>query len=164
MKRALCLLVLILTVLTDMQAQDFTSRFMASHPNDSLLQCLTISPKMMERIMKLSAMENGKRANTEQVLSKLKSARIITSKAGKEYFNEAETLLLKNQHRFTLLNQSRQDGTHSIFVRKRDSIISELILLSLDDKQKLFTIIDFTGEMDKDFIKTLTQQWDAGNQ
>lgn len=36
-------------------AQDFASRFMAEHQADSNLTCVTISPKMMEEIMKSDA-------------------------------------------------------------------------------------------------------------
>ena len=36
-------------------AQDFASRFLTEHKGDSNLTCVTISPKMMEEIMKSDA-------------------------------------------------------------------------------------------------------------
>ena len=41
-------------------AQDFASRFMAEHQADSNLTCVTISPKMMEEIMKRDAEKERK--------------------------------------------------------------------------------------------------------
>lgn len=160
MERALCLLMFAIAALTGANGQDFTSRFMESHAKDTLVKCLTVSPKMMNRITRFHIEGNDGKDDAERILSKLKSARIVTSRNGKEHFAEAKTLLQKNKQRFTLLSESRQDGTHTIFVRKRNDIISELVMLSLDKEGKLFTIINFTGEMDKTFIETLTHEWD----
>ena len=55
-------------------AQDFASRFLTEHKADSNLTCITISPKMMEEIMKSDAEKDDE---VLEIISNLKSMILI---------------------------------------------------------------------------------------
>ena len=58
-------------------AQDFASRFLTEHKADSNLTCITISPKMMEEIMKSDAEKDDE---VLEIISNLKSMQMLTAK------------------------------------------------------------------------------------
>ena len=57
--------------------QDFASRFMSLYAHQSTLQCTTVSPLMLERMMQLPDVEEND--HTRQVLSQLKSIQMANN-------------------------------------------------------------------------------------
>ena len=80
MKRVLCLLLIACSI--HVWGQDFASKFMEQcAKEDGDIQCQTVSPIMMEKLMDTMTAPDGDRDEEvpEYLLSKLKSARIITA-------------------------------------------------------------------------------------
>ena len=105
-------------------AQDFASRFMAEHQADSNLTCVTISPKMMEEIMKSDA---EKDKEVLDMISNLKSMQVLTSDVeGKKYFNAAlkvERRIPVGLNRFFLLRTNLRI-VRLWFVRKKVRLLN----------------------------------------
>ncbi|MBQ8277875.1 MAG: DUF4252 domain-containing protein [Bacteroidaceae bacterium] len=129
--------------------QDFAARFMALYGDRHCLTCKTISPKMMERIMKLNAV--GESAQAKAVLAQLKGIRIVTSEgedSARHLFDEAEELAQRNNKRYK--PYSKRENL-SVYVRKRGKTLVELVAVRLKDS-KHFSLLDFTGNMSEDII------------
>lgn len=158
MKRVLCLLSIVCSIHT--WGQDFASKFMEQcSGEEDEIQCQTVSPKMMEKLMDAMAASNGDRDEgvPEYLLSKLKSARVITvTKQSEELFRKAEHLIEKNKNRFSPLAENQAGQNNKVFVRRRDEVILELVVLNLDSDEKTLTIVDLTGDMDDRFMKMLS--------
>lgn len=160
MKRGLCLLWIAFSFHVAW-GQDFAAKFMeqcAAEQGENL-RCQTISPKMMEKLVEVMASENKEKDEEipAYLLSKLKSARIVTSTGhGKKLFRKAEELMEKNKNRFTPWGEEDPERTNPVFVRKHGDTICELVMLSLTADKKNFTIVNFTGEMDEEFMQTLS--------
>lgn len=155
MKKKLLLLIVSCISCMTVGAQDFASRFMMEFNQDSTIHCQTISPKMMEKLGSVQRNRKGKEA--VRLITKLKSARIITGEDKPEYFRHAEKMLKQNRQRFVPLSQSTALGNNLIFVRQKDNSIIELILLNQDSTEGTFTLINLTGNMDKEFIRILSE-------
>lgn len=124
------------------------------------LKCQTIGPKMMERLMEMSeaGTEYEEETETGFFLSKLKSARIVTTERhGEKYFDQAKLLIEKNRNRFVPLAEGTDAGNNLIFVRRQDELIRELVMLNFNRMDEVLTIINFTGEMDDGFIRQLSK-------
>ena len=158
MKRVLCLLLIACSIHT--WGQDFASKFMEQCSKENgEIQCQTVSPKMMEKLVDTMTAPNGDR--DEEVpgylLSKLKSARIITAtKQSEKFFRKAEHLIEKNKNRFTPWVENQPGQKNKIFVRKHDEVIRELVVLNLNPDEKTLTIVNLTGDMDDRFMKMLS--------
>ena len=95
MKRVLSFIIAI-NLISICHGQDFASKFISTVTKKDLLHCQTISPKMMEKLVKMPEHENKDGNEPEDsiifLLSKLKSARIVTSeqfgKRAAEMFQE----------------------------------------------------------------------------
>jgi len=135
-------------------AQDFASRFLENHKPDANLTCVTISPKMIEKVMDLDVNDDGKMMD---MISKLKSMQMLTSQSnGQKYYKEALGVLDKNQDRFKpFVSFEDKSENFQIMVRKKRSAIIELVMLMCENEN--FTIINFTGNMSKDFIDMLAK-------
>lgn len=131
-------------------AQDFASRFMAEHKSDLNLTCISISPRMMEEVLKVNVEEDGNKIL--DIISNLKSMQMVSAeKDGTKYFKKALDILNKNSNRFEpflSFNDSLQDC--KIMVRKKNGVILELVML-MNQSGKFF-VINFTGNMSDDFI------------
>lgn len=152
MRQWILVLVMLWGNLPVISAQDFATRFLDEHRADSSLTCVTISPKMMEEILRIDLGED----DMMQIISELKSMQIIRSeKDGSQYFSQAQELMNKNSDRFeTFLSASHPTGECMVAIyKKRDEII-ELVMLMSDNEQ--FLVINFTGKMSEDFITKLT--------
>lgn len=168
MKRVLCLLLALTVVRT--WGQDFASRFMTDFETDTLVQCYTVSPKMMEKLIRIHE-EKEHTDKSEQhiryLLSKLKSARfIIGTRRGERYYKHAEQLMAKNKNRFSLLAEGATESADQhtlLYVRKRDEVIVELVMLSLNEAEHAFNAVNFTGEMDDAFIRLLSRSGNPPN-
>lgn len=157
MRRALCLLVIMLVAVAAnaQHNQDFASKFMKMNKADSTIRCVTVSPKMMMTLQ--GNTDENHTAGMRQAVSKLKSARIVT--AADSYFDVAVELLRQNANRFSLERDFRNGEQHWAFYKrasKRGNIV-ELIMLQADSNKRQLTIVNLTGNLDDDFIRSLTQ-------
>lgn len=157
MKSVIFTLFLLLGGWVTAKAQDFASRFMMDFSKDTSIHCQTISPKMMGKLVTMHQKEESD-ATARQLIGKLKSARIIQGGDNPKYFLHAEKLLKRNRQRFIPLNQSTAHGNNQIFVRRKDDMIIELIMLNKNAEMGTFTIINLTGDMDDEFIRILSGQ------
>ena len=151
MKKAMLMLVMTMTGSLVASAQDFASRFMMDFNKDTTIRCQTISPKMMERLVDMHRRKND-RTEARQLIAKLKSARIIQGADKPKYFLHAEKMLKHNRQRFIPLHQSTAHGNNQIFVRRKEDYIIELIMLNKDSAAGTFTIVNLTGDMDKNLV------------
>lgn len=151
MKRVL-LICWIACISAVVSAQDFASRFMTEHSQDTNLTCISISPKMMQEIMKADIEKDDGVLN---IISNLKSMQMLTSRVkGKKYYKEALGILKKNSNRFESFLSLEDDGeNYQIMVRKKDKRIIELVMLA--NEKSNFVVVNFTGRMDDDFINKL---------
>lgn len=137
------------------RAQDFASRYMAEQGRDSTLTCISVSPKMMEEILD-RGIERNDTTGMADIISRLKSMRIVSAdRGGKNHFRQAEEMAQKNSARFKKL-ASYDEGKDRcrIFVREQKTQIVELVLLRQEGRR--FTVINFTGNMNREFIAQLT--------
>lgn len=155
MSMRVLLTVLMVTIVTiTMRAQDFASRYMSENAGDTTLVCISISPRMMEEIIEKGVQKKDTVGITEMI-SRLKSMQIVYSeKQGKGYFRKAEDMAERNSARFRKMASYDKEKDHCrIFIREQESQIVELVLLKQEGRR--FTVINFTGDMDKDFIERL---------
>lgn len=154
MRRVLFLLIVTIGTLST-NAQDFASRFLKVCNADSTLTCISISPKMMDEVLKANSDKEvvGKMMD---IISDLKSMQILTSTHNSQiHYEKAKKLLEKNTNRY-IPYASYKEGLENchICIRKRGDAIIELVMLQ--KKEEKFRIINFTGYMDQDFIHRLT--------
>lgn len=158
MKCVLCLLLIGFSIYG--RGQDFASKFMEQCEEKEELRCQTIGPKMMERLMSMPETETEDKDETDTgyFLSKLKSARIVTAERhGEAYFDRARLLLEKNRNRFVPLTEAASGKNTPIYVRRHDDLIKELVMLNFNRADGVLTIINFTGDMDDNFIRQLSK-------
>lgn len=154
MKHLLSVLLLACTGLTAaaQREQDFASRYMSLYGEGTGLQCATVSPLMMERILQLP--ESRDSEHVREVLSQLKSIRVVSDKAadeGEALYDKAVELVKDNPRRYKPYAET--DG-QSIYLRKRGGIIVELVLLTYSD-EGVFNIVNLTGNMSDAFLREL---------
>ena len=133
-------------------AQDFASRFLNEHKADTNLTCVTISPKMMEEILKS---DTDRDDEVLDIISNLKSMQMLTAKVkGQNYYDEAIKIVEKSSGRFEpLLSFNDKSKNCQIMVRKKKEAIIELVML-VHEKEH-FVVINFTGNMSPEFIAQL---------
>lgn len=129
---------------------DFAEKFMTQHQADSTLKCVTVSPKMMEQLVKLH--DDSRSDKIVQAIAKLKSARIITGNA--DYYEKALELLKKNSQRFITGKEYRTDEQHGVFYTRNDrkGNTVEFIMLCEEPQRDRSTIINLTGDIDNEFL------------
>ena len=156
MRRTWLTVCLLALIATGTQAQDFASRYMAEHEGDSLLHCISVSPKMMEEIMKSDA---EKDKEVLDMISNLKSMQVLTSDVeGKKYFNAALKVVEKNSGRFeSFLSFKDKSENCQIMVRKKKSTIVELVMLMHEKNH--FAVVNFTGNMSPEFIAQIKRHF-----
>ncbi len=150
--RIVIMILLVLAGFVKLNAQDFVSRFLDEHLPDSNLTCITISPKMMREIVRN---DSGKSEELLEMIADLKSMQLLQSQVdGQRYYEAAIELIDKNNSRFEAFPAQAQPTVNSRMVvcRKRNEII-ELVMLMNENEQ--FTVINFTGRMDEEFITKL---------
>ena len=163
MKRVLCFFTIFLTSLFfyGQGKQDFASRFMQLSKEDTAVHCITVSPHMMGQMLKAPGAEQNE--NINRIISKLKSARIITvNRRGDDYYDYAEQMLEKNKYRFQ--RDKSYQNTHicgCFYIRTKGSEIVELVMIHKDTKEGNFILINLTGKIDEEFISNLTRMWNG---
>ncbi len=151
MKRLFLMLVTGLMV-TLANAQDFVQLFMDEHRDDSAISCITISPKMMQEILKS---EIEKNENMVEVISGLKSMQVLSSTTnGEDYYRQALETVKKNSSRYEAYSSFNSNGgDYQIMVRKISGEIVEMIMMSFTNNR--FVVINLTGNIKAEFISTL---------
>lgn len=128
--------------------EDFAARYMALYAEGTSLQCATVSPSMLERMMQLPSVEEDEAAG--KVLAQLKSIRMIThsheDEAASLYRNAIE-LATHHAARFKLY---AHEGQKQIYVRRKGRYIVEVVLFMLSEGR--FCLIDLTGNMTEGFL------------
>lgn len=150
------LLILLMSIISfSLSAQDFASRYLENHKPDDKLTWVTVSPKMMEKVMKLNV--DGDDQGMMDIISKLKSMQMLNTKeGGRKYYKEALVVLDKNSDRFEpYLSYESKEMDLQIMIRKKRKVIVELVMLICEDEN--FTVINFTGNMSGDFISRLAK-------
>ena len=129
---------------------DFAEKFMTLCKNDSDVKCITVSPKMIEQLMKQQAMDRPE--SLTQAIAKLKSMRLVSAPA--DYYQKAEDLLTKNSRRFKAERDYRSGNQHGAFYsrKNRQGETVELIMLHEDCQKNRFTIVNVTGDIDEEFL------------
>ena len=154
MKRLLIALTLLIHTIgiSAQKEQDFASRFMEI--NGGLyegLTCNTVSPYMMERIMKLDTLEDN--TDIRKILSQLKSIQIVEAKESTlsdSLFCTAQRLARQNEKRYKIY---ANDAYRQIYLRTRNKIIVEMVFITKINQT--FSIVNLTGNMDESFLKEL---------
>ena len=153
MKHLICILMAALMTMAarGQKEQDFASRYMALYAKGSSLECTTVSPLMMDKLLKLPSVEEY--STTKKVLAQIKSIRMITNA------NPAETALLydnalklarQNPKRYRLQAEEKEK---KIYVRHRGKLIVEIVLLMKNDTR--LNLINLTGNMNENFLQQL---------
>lgn len=135
------------------QEQDFAARFIQLYGAEARLDCTTISPLMLERMMQLPDVEENN--STKQVLAQLKSIRMVTSTEADRadlLYDHARQLAQQNARRYRL--HTEQEG-RSLYVRRRGRVIVEMVLLMKMEKN--FSLINLTGNMTDKFLNEVLQ-------
>lgn len=111
MKRLLLICLVFLGVALTVKANgepDFASKYLMLYGQTYDIDCKTISPQMMERI--LSGVAGSEDENTMRVLSQIKSIRILTTEPNacqaKTLFEKAEELAAQNKRRYSVYSQA----------------------------------------------------------
>ena len=160
MRRVLCLLVIIMATTTAMaqRGQDFASRFVQQCRQDTALECITISPKMMEQLLTMGG--DSRNEQLMQPIAKLKSARNVqASTRGAHYYQLAEELLKKNARRFRYVKNFRTEHSTGVFYNRqaRNGDTVELVMLCQTVESDKFVLINLTGDIDEEFVEMLSQ-------
>lgn len=131
--------------------QDFALRFMTLYAEGTSLQCTTVSPLMLERMMQLPDVEENEQ--TRQVLSQLKSIRMVhntTEAETNQLYNKAQQLAKRNTARYKLYAQRQ---SKCLYVRRRGRYIVEMVLFMKHNRH--LQLINLTGNMTDSFLKQL---------
>ncbi len=160
MRRLLChIAAMVATVAAAAQTSlDFASKFMQLCTEDTAVHCVTISPTMMEQLTKQPGAARDEAM--AEAIEKLKSARIITASVhGADYYKRAESLLKDNPQRFRHAQDYRSAHAYGTFyVRQTTSGDTvELVMIHTDTKAGSMVIVNLTGDIDRDFIRSLTK-------
>lgn len=165
MRRVLCILVALMATTVAALAQggqDFASKFMERCEDDTAVHCVTVSPKMMEQLTKQA--DASRKELMAQAIEKLKSARIVTASVhGEGYYRIAEDLLKRNSNRFSHDKSYRMDHAYGSFYSRKtkDGGTVELIMLHADTKSRRLIIVNLTGDIDNEFMESLTKTFSA---
>lgn len=158
MKRLLLLLFMALTLNFAAQAKgdpDFASKFLMLYGKTCDIDCKTISPQMMERILNTEA-ENGNE-QTRQIFSQIKSIRILSTAPNiwhaKTLFEKAENLAETNKRRYTAYSQT---NAQNIYVRRRGKQILEVVVMRIKDGHT-FYMLNLTGNMSDNFLQQVSK-------
>ena len=134
--------------------QDFALRFMKQYAaHNDQVSCTTISPAMMEKMMKVATSEN--QAHVKNVLSHLKSIRVVSSKPGATtdaLSRKALQLMNTNTRRYQPLTGEPPKEDGGLWIRSKGKTIVELVMI---DTTKGLQIVNLTGNMDRAFLQEI---------
>lgn len=153
MRRLLTLLAGLLMAVASwaQKEQDFASRYMALYAQGTTLSCTTVSPLMMERLLRLPSVDDNEQMR--QVLAQLKSIRMATNTDAAEtaeLHRQAVRLARRNSARYKLWGS--EDDSY-LYTRRRGRVIVEVVLIM--KRAGRFCLVDLTGNMDDRSINRL---------
>ena len=157
MKRVLCFIYIIMLACSAnaQKTIDFATKFMRECKGDSILQCVAVSPKMMDMMTRQQNQNHNDRM--VQAIPKLKSAQIITAnRNGEYYFAQAEILMKRNAKRFKMSKSYEDDNKKGVFYSRqlKNGQTVELVLLHVSDDK--LVIVNLTGDIDDEFVNMLS--------
>ena len=130
---------------------DFASEYLRLYGEKYDIDCKTISPQMMERILNGAA--GSEDENTVNVLSQIKSIRILTTEPNacqaKTLFEKAEELAAQNKRRYTVYSQAHG---RNIYVRRRGKQFLELVVVR-QKEDHTFYMLNLTGYLSDKFLQ-----------
>lgn len=138
------------------KALDFASKFMQRYDNDTILHCVTVSPKMIESLVRNH--ESNRNEQFDEAIQKLKSVRIVSAKShGEKYYEKAETLLKENSKRFAHEKAYKAEHGYGTFYSRKNKRGNrvELVMLHADTQANSLVIVNLTGNIDEEFLKSL---------
>lgn len=154
MKRLLLICLVFLGVALTVKANgepDFASKYLMLYGQTYDIDCKTISPQMMERI--LSGVAGSEDENTMRVLSQIKSIRILTTEPNacqaKTLFEKAEELAVQNKRRYSVYSQAHGQN---IYVRRRGKQFLELVVVK-QKEDSTFYMLNLTGYLSDKFLQ-----------
>ncbi len=153
MKRTLSLLLVMLLSLTAwaQKEQDFASRYMALYAKGTTLTCTTVSPLMMERMLRLPSVEDNEQM--KDVLKQVKSIRLVTHTDAAEtahLYEEAINLAQCNKARYRLQSEENEK---KLYVRRRGKVVVEMVLITKQNDH--LSLVNLTGNMSDKFMEQL---------
>lgn len=122
--------------------QDFASTYISQYGKGTSLNCVTVSPAMIGKVLQNATADND--TDTQQALKKVKSMRVVTAKKAAEataLYEKALELIKANSARYKLY---KDYDNKSLYVRRRGKTYVELILLACGDKG--LQIVNITGK------------------
>lgn len=153
MKRTLSLLLVALLSITAwaQKEQDFASRFMALYAKGTTMTCTTVSPLMMERMLRLPSVEDNEQ--TKDVLKQVKSIRVVSNTSTEEtvhLYEKAISLAQCNKARYHLQSEENEK---KLYARRRGKVVVELVLITKQNDH--LSLVNLTGNMSDKFMEQL---------
>lgn len=141
---------------SSISGNDFAARFMKGYASDDNIHCITLSPHMLEEMIKVTKEANNEQRKINEILGHLKSIRIIEARnSSSKYHENAEDLLNKNKLRYQQIVSDTTDEKNSqVWIRKKGENIMELVLLKLS-RDNTFQLVNITGNMNDEVINEL---------
>jgi len=145
------------------KTQDFVAQLMSDLEeqygvdNNDEYGCVTVSPSMMEKMLKMLQSKDAK--NDEQIqriLPHVKSMRIFSATKHIDRYNTAATKLLnKNAKSYRPFKASAEKNMDPcVWVRRSGNKVIEMIVLNRKENEN-FQVINITGDMSKSFVNEL---------
>lgn len=131
--------------------QDFASRYMALYAKGTTLTCTTVSPLMMERMLRLPSVEDNEQM--KGVLKQVKSIRLVTHTDAAEtthLYEEAVNLAQCNKARYHLQSEANEK---KLYVRRRGKVVVEMVLITKQNDH--LSLVNLTGNMSDKFMEQL---------
>lgn len=155
---ALCMLMAVCGYAQKTSTKDFAARFMQDNADRESLECATVGPKMMGRMLAADAADDTQTAFAK-AMDGIKSIRIITGKNAAEATairKSAVKLLKANRKRYSAYKQNgKTPFGDCLWTRRVDKSIVELVYVAPETADKAFMAMDFTGKISDDFISQL---------
>lgn len=155
MKRLLLILSLVFTTLSlaAQNQQDFAGQFMRLYGKTTSLECSTVSPTMMGKMMK--EVPADKQNHVRQVLTRVKSIRVVSNSKSSEtsdLTDKAIDLVTQNSQRYQAYGATTTK--RGVWMRKKGNAIVEIVVVNGTSPSRLH-IVNLTGNMDDDFLDEL---------
>ncbi|MBO5698691.1 MAG: DUF4252 domain-containing protein [Bacteroidaceae bacterium] len=156
MKNLILVVILLFSSVSSVLAQgeeDFAASFMRLNAADHKLECITVSPNMMSRMLALPV-DSVQSDSLSSILRQVKSIRVVNSVADEAtielLYEKAELLAVYSKLCYETYAKA-DDCT--FYIRCFDDVIVELVMLLRNNNE--FCIVNFTGNMDREFLQLI---------